>query len=316
MEEQWTENGAGGDESGKLSSRDESKIPAGVNSLDVAAFAAATSSSSDDFEAGPVNPLSPNSSINQESSDLDQKPPARNLEQHPYDILSPGLFNSSGRASLEESDDSSPLNSHTSDPADQFRMDLMPPSYTTSSPAPYAYHPGYFIDQQYAGASSPDYLYSHYPAHVSAPFCQETAPPVVYSNSPFRYINAPTTFVPSHASSSHEADRQIQSRQPTTSAVGHPPDVACSHVNSLELRYEDVREMHRRQPTTSTGEHSSQFRRGPSEAELESCKTPRARAALKTWYKRLEDLYRYRLEQGNCKTCYSALDKKMQNRTN
>ena len=53
--------------------------------------------------------------------------------------------------------------------------------------------------------------------------------------------------------------------------------------------------------TTSSGEHSAQFHRGPSLEELENARTARARGALQTWYQRLEDLYRYKMENGHCK---------------
>lgn len=49
-----------------------------------------------------------------------------------------------------------------------------------------------------------------------------------------------------------------------------------------------------------TGENPREFRRGPSPDELANARTARARAALTTWYLRLEDLYRYKVEKGHC----------------
>ena len=49
------------------------------------------------------------------------------------------------------------------------------------------------------------------------------------------------------------------------------------------------------------GEHSAHFHSGPSLEELENARTARARGALQTWYQRLEDLYRYKMENGHCK---------------
>jgi len=58
---------------------------------------------------------------------------------------------------------------------------------------------------------------------------------------------------------------------------------------------------------TSGGEFSSQFRRGPSQEELEEARTQRARGALTTWYQRLEDLYRYKMKHGHCRYCATMI---------
>jgi hypothetical protein len=56
---------------------------------------------------------------------------------------------------------------------------------------------------------------------------------------------------------------------------------------------------------TASGENPRELPfRGPSADELEAARTARARSALHTWYQRLEELFRYKQANGNCKQTF------------
>ena len=51
---------------------------------------------------------------------------------------------------------------------------------------------------------------------------------------------------------------------------------------------------------TRSGESTSQLRCSPTAQELYEAKTPRAREALDTWYSRLQELIKYKIQHGDC----------------
>jgi hypothetical protein len=262
----------------EASSDDDTKLPAHENGFDSTAFGP---SASEDF--GPEQHLSPDSSCTPRPSDSDlddRKLPARDLEQHPYDALSPDLFDT--RAGTSH-DGSSPLGSHH-DPADHFQMELMPSSYTDHHAFQHGYH------YTHPGAPrSPEYATSmrHASPHASMPTPQRSHPQLAYSPYHHPYAVQPTP-IAVHQSSPHVMAYSAASATMDTryNPVSSPP----AHLHA--------------QPATSTGENSSQFRRSPTDEELDDCKTARARQALMTWYQRLEDLYKYRLEHKHCKYAF------------
>ena len=203
------------------------------------------------------------------SDDEDQKPPARqDLDTHPFDIL--------------RDIDVPEVQLETGRASDQFPMSF---GFSAASPPThhYVYQQQRIYDHQVN--VSPTYNFFHnsnLPATVPAP--HEASPQA-----------------PPYASLHYHQHHHMAQQQHMVHMNYHTAAVAArpepSHARAQEPP---------QYPTTSTGEHSSQFPRGPSQEELEEAKTSRARLALQTWYKRLEDLCRYRVKHGHCKLLYDC----------
>ena len=241
-------------------------------------------SSDDDDDNGIARHPGPNS-FSSSSPDLDRKPPAQIHVQHPFDeLVGADLFEDTREQELS-SDDVSPL--ARNDPAHHFRMDLMPASFPVSSGSNYehhAYHPGY---ENHYGQS-----YSYGPA--------------VHHRNEYPYINTtPIVSMPprpeqlQHITNTHHyhlSHMQSPMVQPPTGYHNQATSRFSTEQNESPPSAQIVSE-----PTTSTGENSSEVRKEPTQAELDACNTARAREALKTWYKRLGELHQYRKDNGDCK---------------
>jgi hypothetical protein len=218
--------------------------------------------------------------------DLDRKPAARE-EIHHLDAFSPQYFESSDETeSANKRQRTTRRNSGASfptyhDPPDQFVMDLG--QFDSSSPGTMQRNFNPPPPELFEGAAvgSPHYAYVHPPP----------VPPV--ASLPPQHYGSPSLQYRAHPG--HPYHYQMMQSMSYSSPPPHPPHPP--HHPPPPIPAPEVE----RQPATSTGEHSSQFRRGPSQAELEAARTARARQALQTWYRRLEDLYRYKLENGDCK---------------
>ena len=162
------------------------------------------------------------------------------------------------------------------------------------SPSEYAYHGGYAYQHPVGN-------YGCYETPYSGQYVSESHPP--YSVHPY--------YQQQHHQQAH-AQASYMMQQPTSqmpqmpyaqAAASHPRNYDhVQHSGHLHHHEHDQQPVERETTATSSGEHSAQFNRGPSLEELENARTARARGALQTWYQRLEDLYRYRMENGDCKS--------------
>ena len=86
--------------------------------------------------------------------------------------------------------------------------------------------------------------------------------------------------------------------------VGGAQPIAVTRQRSRADIFQDHRKQRANKPyqtVTGSGERTSERKMKPSADELAEATTQRKAAALKTWYERLNDLYRYKEEHGDSK---------------
>lgn len=242
----------------------------------------------------PLGHASIQAALDIDGSDEDRKPPSRLHMHHPmndainaelFDHESPNVKRSRhAQDSLARTPSQGSL-AHV--PEHAFDTTY---SFVQMSPSGQSYQ-GAHSSHHHAIQNSYGYYDSSYPSQYTVPSHYHYSTHPYYQQHSQSYMMQQATAHLPYASGAavHPANHDPGQHHDSGQHVDHPQHPGyAQHASEQEAT------------TTSSGEHSAQFNRGPSLEELENAKTARARGALQTWYQRLEDLYRYRMENGHC----------------
>ena len=272
MEERWVDHNPGdNDEKSATSLEAEDPLTVASGSMDPSLPAAAAFNSeetNEDYDES--NSLAPESPTDSE----DRKPAARERMPHPYDHIFASDVEQDHRRHPGRPDSQEAA----ADLADQFQVSFGIP-FAAASPS----------DQYQRMYDTQHGANSHFAYHPSMTVQHDAPPPV-----------PPYASYPSYHSHHHQ---MMQQPMPPIGGTYYSPGPSRREAPQAVEQIHPASRLQPRQHLATPPRNNSPaaFRRSPSPEELEEARTARARQALQTWYKRLADLYRYKLLNGNCK---------------